>query len=340
MIKNGRLCVWSMLILLLLSLSACKTVESTDEDNLIEQLPARLIRFDKDFFSIYPDNLTQQSVERLKERYGDFFTYYAVGILGISNPEQPQFLQELKQFFDYSVTQEAYEQVAEKFANVSRLNDELMKAFDRYSTHYKDSLVPKVYAYISGFNQPLMLTDSAVGVSLEMFLGRDALLYSELGIAPYKQKNMYQERIPSEVVKAWAIGMYPWDAMGESLLASMVHEGRLMYFVKTLMPNIADTTLFGFTKEELRWCNDFEREVWVDLVENKLLFETQYARVKRMVEDAPFTPMISRDSPGRTVCWVGYRIVERYMKRSSATLQELMAEENVRMVLEQAEYNP
>ncbi len=106
-----------------------------------------------------------------------------------------------------------------------------------------------------------------------------------------------------------------------------------------MLPEVADTTLFGFRGEELQWCLDNEKYMWMELVENKLLFETSYATVKRMTEDGPFTPNIP-GSPGKAPSWIGYRIVEQYMKRSNTTLPELMTNNDYRKILEVSAYNP
>lgn len=309
-----------------------------NDDNTIEQLAGKLIRFDKELFSINPDSI-QTQVELLSRKYGAFFELYCTGIIGIAHPSDSVFNEQLQSFLSNSVVQEAHKKVAASFADVSDINKELEEGFERYGKIFEGKPIPKVYSYISGFNQALMLMDDAVGISLDMFLGQDNLIYSELNFPRYKQKNLYRERIPLNVFTAWAIGEFYWDKMGETLLATMIYEGKLMYFGKTMLPEVADTTLFGFRGEELQWCLDNEKYMWMELVENKLLFETSYATVKRMTEDGPFTPNIP-GSPGKAPSWIGYRIVEQYMKRSNTTLPELMTNNDYRKILEVSAYNP
>ncbi len=326
-------------LLLIIAAYSCSGNNPTlNDDNTIEQLPGKLIRFDKELFAINADSI-QAQVEQINQKYGTFFELYCTGVIGIAHPSDSIFTEQLQSFLTNSIVQEAHEKVAVCFADVSDINKELKEGFERYAKIFEGKLIPKVYSYISGFNQALMLMDDAVGVSLDMFLGQDNLIYSELNFPKYKQKNLYRERIPLNVLTAWAIGEFYWDKMGETLLATMIYEGKLMYFGKTMLPKTADTTLFGFRKDELQWCLDNEKYMWMELVENKQLFETNYTTVRRMTEDGPFTPNIP-GSPGKAPNWIGYRIIERYMKHSSATLPELMTNNDYRKILEESTYNP
>lgn len=326
-------------ILFVFMLCGCESKDpKLNDDNTIEQLPGQLIRFDKELFSINPDSITTQ-IGPIAQRYGTFFDLYCTGIIGIAHPSDSIFTEQLQSFFTNKVVQEAHEKVVSSFSDISDINKVLKEGFECYIKTFEDKPIPKIYAYISGFNQALMLMDDAVGVSLDMFLGQDNLIYSELNFPRYKQKNLYRERIPLNILTAWAIGEFYWDKMGETLLAAMIYEGKLVYFGKTMLPKTADTTLFGFRKDELQWCLDNEKYMWMELVENKLLFDTNYTTVKRMTEDGPFTPNIP-GSPGKAPNWMGYRIVEQYMKRSSTTLPELMTNNDYRKILEVSAYNP
>lgn len=309
-----------------------------NNDNTVEQLPAVLIRFDKELFAINPDSIPAQ-IGQIAERYGEFFELYSVGIIGIAPPSDSLFAEQLYTFFTNKVVQEAYKRVSLAFADVSDINKGLKDGFERFGETFEGRDTPKVYSYVSGFNQALMLMDGALGISLDMFLGQDDPIYSELGFPRYMQKNLYRERIPLNLLTTWARGEFEFDKMGETLLSAMLYEGKLLYFGKTLLPKTADTTLFGFKKDELQWCLDNERYIWMELVENRLLFDTNYSTVKRMTEDGPFTPNIP-GSPGKVPNWVAYRIIERYMKRSSATLPELLLDADYKKILEVAAYNP
>ena len=330
--------ILSLLFTFILLYSCGGSDPKLNDDNTTEQLPGKLIRFDKEFFALNPDSIATQ-ISPIAARYGDFFELYSIGIIGIAHPADSIFAEQVHAFFTNNVVKEAHQRVAATFTDVSDINKGLKEGFDRYSKIFEDKPIPKIYSYVSGFNQALMLMDGAIGVSLDMFLGQDDPIYSELNISQYMQKNLYRERIPLNLITTWAKGEFEFSKLGETLLSAMIYEGKLLYFGKTMLPKTADTTLFGFRKDELQWCLGNEKYMWVNLVENRLLFDTNYTTVNRMTEDGPFTPNIP-GSPGKAPNWIGYRIVERYMKKSNASLPELMADNDYRKILEVAAYNP
>ena len=62
--------------------------------------------------------------------------------------------------------------------------------------------------------------------------------------------------------------------------------------------------------------------------------------IVKYLNDAPFTSGMPSDSPGRTVVWTGFRIVEKYMKKTGASLEELMQEQDYHKILRVAGYRP
>lgn len=60
----------------------------------------------------------------------------------------------------------------------------------------------------------------------------------------------------------------------------------------------------------------------------------------KYLNDAPYTSGMPTESPGRTPAWVGFRIVEAYMKKSGATFEELMKEQDYHKILRVGAYRP
>jgi uncharacterized protein YjaZ len=59
------------------------------------------------------------------------------------------------------------------------------------------------------------------------------------------------------------------------------------------------------------------------------------------MNDGPFTSEISQDSPGRLGIWVGWQIVDSYMRNNeNVSIQELINEGDAQKILEQSFYKP
>lgn len=71
------------------------------------------------------------------------------------------------------------------------------------------------------------------------------------------------------------------------------------------------------------------------------LFKTESNVLTSYMNDGPFTAEISQDSPGRLGTWIGWRIVDSYMRHNpDVTIQQLMAEGDAQSVLENSYYKP
>jgi uncharacterized protein YjaZ len=59
------------------------------------------------------------------------------------------------------------------------------------------------------------------------------------------------------------------------------------------------------------------------------------------LNDGPFTAEISQEAPGRIGIWVGWRIVDSYMRHHpEVSIQQLMAESDAQKILEYSYYKP
>jgi hypothetical protein len=99
--------------------------------------------------------------------------------------------------------------------------------------------------------------------------------------------------------------------------------------------------IFGYADSTLTWLNRNERNVWQFFIEKKLLYETDPLIFSKYINDAPSTSGMPPEAPGNVACWVGYKIVEEYMKsKSSVTLEQLMNNTDAQKILEDSGYKP
>ncbi len=152
---------------------------------------------------------------------------------------------------------------------------------------------------------------------------------------------MRPEKIPSDLVRFWLFGEFQFNDSIDNLLNNMIYEGMLMYLTKRLLPEQPDSLIFGFTPDQMQWCNRNEEQMWAHLVEHKLLFSTEQFTINQFVGEAPFTKAFTNESPGKASIWLGYRIVSRFMNRNKDySLSMLMNETDYLSILSRSGYNP
>jgi hypothetical protein len=325
----GRICF--TIICLACLLASCKS-EKPDISNI--ELKIEIQRLDRDIFNM--------SADSLHDKYGVFFDYYTEGILDIGNYRDSLFSEYLEIFKNDSIVGVAYNDVNKKYPDLKNLADRLTAAFKYYRYYFPDKHIPEVYTYISGFNQSVILTDSILAIGLDKYLGADYRLYDNLQFYKYLSQNMYPEKIISDYIETWIKGQWGLNLrMNNDLISKMLFEGKISYATKMILPDEDDYRIFGFTPEQLRWCKNNEKTMWITLIEDKLLFSTDPFTIRKLTEFAPFTSRFTSESPGRACNWIGFNIIAEYMKNNPhISLSELMDNDDYHKIFEQAKYKP
>lgn len=302
----------------------------------------KVIRFDSVLASI-DKYAIGNSVEQLNAEYPKFFPLYTNRIIEIGDINDNAIGERLQVFATNQTIYLLTERVAEVFSDFSSTEIALNQGFAGYQHYFPNKPLPQVYTYISGLNQSVVTDEGLIGISLDKYLGDGEALYQMVAppIAAYIRYKMHPQKIPSDAMYAFSVMQFPYFDKKDNLLTQMIYEGRANYFVKKVLPAQADTLVFGFTADQLKFCRENEERMWTYIIENKLLFITDGFKIHQYIDDAPFTKDFTNESPGRALVWMGYRMVEAYMKRNSdVSLPALMQMNDYQAILDQSRYNP
>jgi len=300
-----------------------------------------IVRFDKELFNI-PQKDTLSSLVSLHEEYPDFFDLFTYKVIRIGGINDEQFPGLMNRFLTDTMIQSARQLVNTEFSDFDPTARQLNKAFKYYQYHFPEKELPAIYTCISGFNQSVFTAENIIGISLDKYLGRDCKYYRMLSNTPqYKIVNMHKEKIPSDVAYAWGLTEFPMSNNATNLLDHIIYQGKLMYFVDALLPETEDSLKIGYTGEQLEWCKNNEAQMWLYLVDKKLLYSNKRMDIIRYINDAPYTNGFPLESPGRTGIWIGWQIVREYMKKHpEVTLPQLMQNSDYQGILNASGYFP
>jgi hypothetical protein len=299
-------------------------------------------RLEMDLFAVNPVEMHSE-VPALTTKYGNFLQLfsYVINTGEISSRAWPDYL---ISFVTDRMNNEAYDAVIRKYADISDLEDGLRSGFRHYLYYFPEKHVPEVYTCITGFNNSIIVGDSLLGISLDRYLGAECEFYGMLGIYQYLTLKMDRDNIIPDCMYAWAFTEWNFEEMEygtDNVFARIIHEGKLFYFMRSMLPETNEARLLGFTDDQMRFCRDNEEAIWTYLVEHDLLFSTDQLIIKKLTGEAPFTSYFTSESPGRAALWTGFRIVEQFMTRNQAvTLAELMAITDYQSILTGSKYNP
>lgn len=299
-------------------------------------------RLEEDLFGIDPQDIIS-SVDSLAEKYGEFLRLFGY-VINIGEAGSESWGDGLLSFATDRQNREVYLEVMRNYPSMESIEKSLSGAWTMFNHYFPGAVIPRIYSFVSGFNNSIVVGDSTMGIGLDRYLGTGCRYYPMLGIYNYQIKKMVPEKIPSDCMYAWAASTWMLDEEkegGNTLLASMMYEGKLLYFTRCMLPFEADSLVFGFTSNQVEFCRNNEKQMWEYLVEYDLLFNTDPFTIRKFTGEAPFTTAFTNESPGRAATWLAFRIIEQYMERNQdVALSALMSSENYRELLEGSRYSP
>lgn len=327
-----------IIIPLLLIISACRD-NRWNIDVKDEKIDLVFYRFDQDLFSLNKDSIWK-TVPELKKKYGSFFDLYNLHIINIGSSNELDYDKKLSYFLSdpdiYGSYIEANKKTDEVFVKTAIEN-----AFKHYHYYFPERIIPKIYTHISGFNQSIVIDSFFMSIALDKYLGTDSKYYQMLRTPLYQRANMYPKKIPSDAIFAWGETEFVFNSKNEDLLSYMVYYGKLHTFLDAMLPEVADSIKWGYSSQQLEWCKKNEQRMWLYLVENKQVFSSSAKDIKMYINDAPFTTNFSKQSSPRTGRWIGYKIVQSYLKHNpEVSLRELMDNNDFRKILNESKYKP
>ncbi len=299
-------------------------------------------RLEKDLFEADPGAISGR-IPELKKKYGSFLQLFSY-VINTGDINDPSFGDYLSKFCTDRQNNDIFALTEKLYPNVNYIKEGLEEAFRHYLYYFPHKTVPAVYTCITGFNNSLITGDSALGISLDRYLGSDCKYYPGMEIYSYMAAKMTSVYIIPDCLYGWGASEWDFSSMRynpENVLAEIIHEGKLKYFEKCMLPDLPNNIIFGFTESQMKFCRNNESQMWQYLVEHDLIFKTDQFLIKKLIGDAPFTSYFTNESPGRASVWIGFRIVESYMsKNKGTTLENLMNNTDIQGILEKAKYNP
>jgi hypothetical protein len=314
------------------------TVADPDLSNI--HIQQKFLRFDEDLFNSDFERLSD-SIPFFQKKYGEFFDLFSIKIIKIGNTSNPAYSDLLKGFVtDYNMHQ-VYTAIDKEYKNTDTLKLKINNIFRHYKYYFPKMPIPTIITFVSGFNQSIVTTDTILAIGLDKYLGTNCPFYEHLGTPKYARVFMNKSQIPLDCAKAWAITQFPLSDSGSNLLANIIYQGKVSYFAQMLMPVAEDSSIIGMTGNQIQWCKENEGHMWTFLVENKLLFQSDFMMINKFIGEGPFTKDFGRTSPARAVVWIGWHIVSDYMRNNkNITLNALMHENDFQKILRLSKYKP
>lgn len=301
-------------------------------------------RFDRALDSLHADNVLAKNREWLQQ-YGYFYADYMQYMLEASNPlDSARLASVLTQVIESDDFKALKASVYETYPDMVVQETGLTDAFKHFKYYFPDIAIPRFIAFFSGFAVQSPVGEDYLGIGLDMFLGADSKFYPALreSIPHYLSRRFTPHNIVPRTVETFVREvLYPQNDLDVTLLQHMVYQGKVLYVMDRVMPDVADTLKIGYTTQQWEWAERFERDIWAWFLQENLLYEADYNRVQKYLGEAPFTPELGEqnESAPKLGVFIGWRLVQAYMERyPETTLRELLEISEAQVILDGSRY--
>ncbi|MFC2110393.1 gliding motility lipoprotein GldB [Bacteroidota bacterium] len=301
----------------------CKTDRIKRVDLSDVQINAEFVDFHKQFQQLKPSEFS-----KFKKKYSLLFP---------SSVPDSIWLSKL-----YDVNEKLlFTKVDSVFGDCSEIEAELVDLF-KHIKYYKPSFnSPKTFSVITNldYESSVVYVDSLLFISLDMFLGADSDVYASF---PKYLTNNYTKAhlgvsVASEIIKK----EFHFNN-GRTFLDRMIYQGKVLFLLQSLLPQVTRKEILGYEEAKFQWALLNESQIWAYFISNELLYSTDQKLNARFINTAPFSKFyldMDKESPGGIACWIGWNIVDSYMRNNKKSLQELL-KMDTETIFRKSKYKP
>lgn len=336
------LCFFSFFI----GIAACNSSEEKVPDVSAIKVVVKTNRLDQDMLKLDTNNLAAGLVE-LNKKYPEFLNFYLDTIKGLGinhnyDNANPAVNEGLRSFFSIADYRNLFDTINAHYPNTEKIDADLTKGFQYLKHYYPAYKIPPV-VYFNSFlaNWGVVFDGKTIGVGLDMFLGANYPYYTSVGQPEYMFINFRPESIVPSVFSTIYTDIHPYEDEEKTLLDLMIQKGKQQYFIQKMLPFTTVEDRLGYTKDQLKWAEQNEAMIYNFFLDNNLMFEKNWTKMRRFVVYGPNTAGMPAESPGNIGTWLGLQIVKAYAKENpSDDLDKMFNDKNAEQFLRKAKYKP
>ena len=340
--KRILLSIFTLMITFSCTCKREQTQAKKEKEVKKSDIKVEFVRFEKELFASNPNNIDAE-LQKLQAKYPTFYNVFYNQVLSVPAVGAKDIqLKMMQDFITNKYNIGLYDSGQQQYTNLDFLKEELQEAFANYKSYFPEKPTPKVVTCISDFTiTAFTITDSIIGISLDMYLGEKYIYYADVFkeytfmIPTFEKKYI---AIDCANVLAKNLVAVPDDK--STLLDKMLAEGKILYFIQSVLPSKKDAEIIKYTNKQYQWCLDNELQIWTYFLNQNRLYDTKFEQFK-YVKDGPSTYGMPKESPGKAGAWLGWQIIRKYMQeKPNTTLKQLIDMKDGQKILTDSKYKP
>ncbi|NRB64143.1 MAG: hypothetical protein HRU40_14150 [Saprospiraceae bacterium] len=336
-----------LLFLMIFGLWSCQSDERAglpDVSNIVVEVDIR--RFDTDLSGLDTTRIETQLAE-LEKQYPYFSDIYFNRILGSRDTSiAPQgHTDYVKGFIQFPPVKKLADTIQMLYPSMTPYEEDFRKAFQYLKHYFPEQPTPNVTTFFSEYSiGSFIYGENQLAVGLDFFLGSDypyaTFNPNNPNFSGYLTRSFTSAHLVSKTLKPLVEDLTGYPE-GQTLLDMMVHNGKKLYLLDHILPHVPDSIKLEMTGLQVNWLADNEREMWAYFLDENLLYSTEWQKVRKYVDYSPSSPGMPPEAPGRTANWIGWKIIESFMKRNpEVSMQELVGMMDAQELLDRSKYKP
>lgn len=338
--------IWQLSALIILLAVACRNDPPKAPDVSGIDVPVNIRRFEKELFAIDTNDVAG-GLARLETAYPEFSEIFFTDILGSKNPEIAPEGHEayINGFLRYPAVRALYDTCMLRYHVMPDIEREFQQAFRYFRYYFPDREIPDVTTFFSEYSIGNFIFDEqSLAVGLDFFLGAEHpyALYNpgNSSFSGYLTRTFTREHLVSKTLQPLIEDMLG-APYGNRLLDMMIFNGKKLYLLDLLLPYTPDSIKLEITAEQAQWLPDNQLEMWAYILQEELLYASDWSKIRKYVEYSPHSPGMPPEAPGRTANWIGWQIIKAYMQQFPDTSPEQLIElRDAQDILTKSKYKP
>lgn len=336
---SNKWSLWMLFAILGLSIS-CKQKAPMPEIQIVD--------FVQNLDSLSNKRIEARDLYVLKKQYGRFFDVWFNEIMDYNRyANYPDSM--VATYFNYFVQQNKpmFKALDAHYKIHTSWREELNKSWQNLQTTLPNTPTPVVYAYFSQFSNYNTFVDTSkgkliLGFSKEMFMNDTFPVYSMLEVPEFFNRYNNPNQIPTMLIWNYLKSKFENEHHIKTMLEQAVFEGKIWALLEEVSPQLEVFDLLGYSKEEWKIMKLDQGQIWRHLLENKLLFSSDFNSFKRyfIYGNHTFGAGIPADCPPMIGSFMGMQIVQAYRKATDCSWQQLFDEHDATKILRMSGYNP
>ena len=338
--------LWTLILSLLFSLGCSREEKRKVPDVSTIPVDIEIRRFDQSLFQL-DTNQMESSLQQLQQQYPVFSDIFLNQLLGANDeriaPQGPEAY--VKGFIQHPPLRELYDNTQAAYPDMSEFETAFEQAFQFYKYYFPEAPIPSITTFISEYSVAAFIygnNDLATG--LDYFLG-SSHPYRQFdpqnpAFSEYMTRTYNPEHLVSKTLQPLIDDLIP-PSSNNRLLDFMIHNGKKLYILDHILPYTPDSIKLEITTDQVDWLKANEGMIWSYLIKEKLLYNSEWVTIRKLVDYSPNSPGMPEEAPGRTANWIGWQIIKAYIKQHpEVDMEDLLQITDAQMILDGAKYKP